>query len=52
MKTETPEAKRFTRLLDRLLAVPRSEIQHKLKAEKRKKRATKRPASREAAAKD
>jgi hypothetical protein len=36
---------KFTSLLDRLLAVPHSEIKAKLDAEKEKKRASKRPAS-------
>jgi len=36
---------RFTSLLDRLLAVPHSEIKAKLDAEKEKKRASKRRAS-------
>lgn len=46
MKPDTTEAKQFTKLLDGLLAVPHSAIQRKLKAEKKRKRAIKRPASR------
>lgn len=49
MKAQTSEAKRFTRLLDGLLAVPHSAIQRKLKAEKKRKRATRKPASRDSA---
>lgn len=44
MKAETNEARRFNRLLDGLLAVPHGEIKRKLKAERKKKRAIKRPA--------
>jgi len=49
MKSEATEARKFNRLLDGLLAVPHSAIQRKLKAEKKKKRATRKPASRASA---
>jgi len=49
MKSETTEVKRFNRLLDGLLAVPHRAIQRKLKAEKKRKRATRKPASRASA---
>jgi hypothetical protein len=44
-KNGASEFSRFTNLLDKLLAVPHSEIKAKLDAEKEKKRASKRRAS-------
>jgi hypothetical protein len=49
MKEKTANARSFDRLLRRLLAVPHSEIQYKLKAEKKRRKVTRKRTSRDSA---